>query len=79
MKKPSSPALFLAMVPYLALCFSVPAWDRVYPMIFGLPFNFAWVLAWTLLTPACMWGAYRVESSRAAKTSNDRNRGEQQR
>jgi hypothetical protein len=30
-------------------------------MILGLPFNFFWLIAWLLLTPLCMWGAYEVE------------------
>jgi hypothetical protein len=62
--RPSSGALGLALVPFLALCFSVPAWDRVYPMVLGLPFNIFWLLSWTVLTPVCLYGAYRLETSR---------------
>jgi hypothetical protein len=63
-KRPSSGALCLALVPFLALCFSVNAWDRIYPMVFGLPFNLFWLLSWTVLTPVCMYGAYRLETPR---------------
>ena len=67
LKKPSFPALLLALIPFAAMCFSVPLWDRIDPMILGLPFNMAWLLCWIVLTPCCMWGAYRVESARDKK------------
>ncbi len=35
----------LASIPFLAICFSVPLWDRVYPLVFGLPFNLFWLIA----------------------------------
>ena len=65
MRKPSIGAILFAMIPFTAICFSVPLWDRIHPMILGLPFNFFWLITWLLLTPVCMWGAYRVESVRA--------------
>lgn len=47
-------------------------WDRVYPMVLGLPFNFFWLISWLLLTPLCMWGAYRLEEPRALKTRREK-------
>lgn len=67
MRRPSTGAILLGLIPFAAMCFSVPAWDRVYPMVFGLPFNLFWLLAWIVLTSACMWGAYRVELRRDAE------------
>ena len=61
MKTPSARALTLALVPFVAICFSVSLWDRVEPLVAGLPFNLFWLLLWILLTPCCMWLAYRVE------------------
>lgn len=61
MNRPSVGALLLGLVPFAAICFSVPAWDRVDPMVLGLPFNFFWLLLWIVLTPACLWAAYRFE------------------
>ncbi len=63
-KPPSRGALLLGLVPFAALCFSVFAWDRVDPMVLGLPFNLFWLLAWTVLTPLCMLGAYHLEAKR---------------
>ena len=61
MKRPSLAAILLGLIPFLAICFSVSLWDRVYPMVLGLPFNLFWLISWLLLTPLCMWKAYRLE------------------
>ena len=53
-------SLLLAALPFLAVCVSVPLWDRVYPLVFGLPFNLAWLIAWIPLTSLCMAGVYRL-------------------
>jgi len=70
-RKPSIGAILLALIPFTAICFSVSLWDRIDPMIFGLPFNFFWLIAWLLLTPLCMWGAYRLEAARASDPHRD--------
>jgi hypothetical protein len=46
------------------MCFSVELWDRINPVVVGLPFNIFWLLAWIVLTPLFVWGAYRVEARR---------------
>ncbi len=61
-KPPSRGALLVGLVPFAAMCFSVFAWDRVDPVILGLPFNLFCLLAWTVLTPLCMLGAYHLET-----------------
>jgi len=63
--RPSTGSILLGFIPFTATCFSVSLWDRIYPMVFGLPFNFFWLLLWLFLTPVCMWGAYRCEVPRA--------------
>lgn len=62
MQTPSLGALLMGLIPFIAMCFSVTAWDRVSPMVLGLPFNLFWLVLWLLLTPLCMWGAYRLEA-----------------
>jgi len=62
--RPSTGSILLGLIPFTATCFSVSLWDRIYPMVFGLPFNFFWLLLWLFLTPVCMWGAYRCEVPR---------------
>jgi len=66
MKPPSIGALALGIIPYLAMCFSVALWDRIEPMVLGLPFNLFWLILWIVLTSCCLWGAYRLESRAAA-------------
>ena len=63
-KKPSVAALLLALAPFVAMCFSVPLWDRIDPLILGLPFNLAWLLGWIVLSSLCMRAVYRIEISR---------------
>jgi hypothetical protein len=64
---PSTGAILFALIPFTAICFSVVLWDRIDPMVFGLPFNFFWLITWLLLTPVCMWGAYRQETARTSR------------
>ena len=64
MKRPSLGAILIGLIPFITTCLSVPLWDRVYPMIFGLPFNFFWLILWIPLTPLAMWRAYRLEERR---------------
>ena len=64
MERPSLGALFLALIPFAAMCFSVSWWDRIYPIVLGMPFNIFWLTLWIVLTPLCMWGAYHLETPR---------------
>jgi hypothetical protein len=64
MRRPAPGSILLGLIPFTAVCFSVSLWDRVYPTVFGIPFNFFWGISWVLLTPVCMWGAYRIEIRR---------------
>ena len=66
-KKPSPVALLLGLIPFVAMCFSVALWDRLDPMILGVPFNLAWLICWIALSTLCMWAAYRVEAARDKK------------
>lgn len=67
MKPPSLKAILLGLIPFVAVCFSVSLWDRVYPTVFGLPFNMFWLVTWLLLTPLVMWGVYRIEAPRSGE------------
>ena len=72
MKRPSLGAILLGLIPFIAVCFSVSVWDRINPTVFGLPFNFFWLVLWILLTPLCMWGAYRFELRRESGIENQK-------
>ncbi len=79
MKKPSIGALLIGLIPFIAICFSVPLWDRVDPRIAGMPFNFFWLIAWFVLTPICMWAAYRLEAPRASRDKQPHTKDERSR
>ena len=68
LKPPSLGSILLGLIPFVATCFTVPLWDRVFPIVLGLPFNFFWLILWLLLTPLCMSAAYRLESRRTSDT-----------
>ncbi|MGB6605574.1 MAG: DUF3311 domain-containing protein [Steroidobacteraceae bacterium] len=63
-RMPSAGALGLALIPFVAMCFTVPLWDRIDPMLLGLPFNLFWLAAWIVLTSLCLAIAYRLERAR---------------
>lgn len=71
MKKPSLGSILVGLIPFSAVCFSVSLWDRIDPRVLGLPFNFFWLISWLILTPLCMWGAYRLET----RSSDERRHG----
>ena len=62
--------LLLAFVPFLAICLAVPLWDRIDPLIFGVPFNLAWLIAWIPLTSLCMAGVYRLWKRSASQSTS---------
>lgn len=64
MKRPALQSILLGLIPFVATCFSVSLWDRIHPLILGVPFNFFWSILWMALTPVCLWGAYRIETRR---------------
>jgi hypothetical protein len=74
MNRPSAGAIVLGLIPLAAVCFSVSLWDRIYPIVLGLPFNFFWLTLWLLLTPACLLGAYRLEESEKSDSGSDEDR-----
>lgn len=74
-RKPSPGALLFGLIPFIAICFSVSLWDRVYPMVLGLPFNLCWLVAWILLTPLCLWAAYRLEARQESARRAPRKNG----
>jgi hypothetical protein len=38
----------------------VPLWDRVFPLVLGMPFNLFWLICWIPLTSLCLWFAHRL-------------------
>ena len=53
--------LALAALPIAMLSVAVPFVNQLEPRIFGLPFVFAWIIAWVALTPLCIYAIYKME------------------
>jgi hypothetical protein len=58
---PSHWAVVLGLAPFAIACFSVAWWDRVHPLVLGLPFNFFWLLAGIVMTSLCLALTWRLE------------------
>lgn len=71
MRRPSLAAILLGFIPFVATCFTVSLWDRIDPVVLGLPFNLFWLILWLLLTPLFLWGAYRIEVPRSASNRQE--------
>ena len=70
-KKPSPAAVLIALVPFLAMCFSVGLWDRVEPTVHGIPFSLLWLVSWMILSSLFLSVAYRLEKRRDKKDSEE--------
>jgi len=46
------------------MTFAMPFVNRDEPHVIGLPFVFAWIIAWIVVTPAFMWVIHRVIEGR---------------
>lgn len=64
MKKPSASAVALGVIPFIGMCFSVPFWDRVKPIVLGLPFNLFWLIVWIAISSLCVAVANSIEERR---------------
>lgn len=63
-------SFLLASIPFVTICFSVGIWDRVYPLVFGLPFNMFWLIAWIPLSSLCLFGVYRLRQNTGVRESS---------
>ena len=66
-RRPSAVTLGVCFIPFVAMCFTVPLWDRIDPRVLGLPFNLFWLIAWVLLSSLCLAFVYRRERAREAR------------
>jgi len=71
-KKPSVSAVLLGLIPFAGMCFSVSFWDRIEPMLFGMPFNLFWLICWIVLSSSCLWAAYKLETARDKRDARTR-------
>lgn len=51
----------LAVLPFIGILVGTPFFNRVTPLVLGLPLILAWLLLWILLTSAIMALIYRAD------------------
>lgn len=51
----------LALLPVLGMLGGLPFANRVYPLVFGLPFLMAWLVGWVVATSAIMAWILRLD------------------
>ena len=54
-------SLWWLVGPVVLYTLALPLYNRIEPVILGLPFFMAWILLATLLTPVCIWLAARKD------------------
>ena len=52
---------WLAVLPFLGILVGTPFFNRVEPLILGLPLILAWIVLWIILTGAIMGIIYFVD------------------
>ena len=48
------------VIPFLAIVGLFPWYNRVYPLVLGLPFLYFWIFLWFPLTTVCLALAHRL-------------------
>lgn len=69
-RKPGLGAVLLGLTPFVGMCLTVPLWDRVHPLLLGLPFNLLWLICWIGISSLCLMGAYRLETLREKRRAD---------
>jgi hypothetical protein len=55
--------VLLTIVPFILMLGAIPFVNRIYPIIFGLPFLAFWLFAGMLITPLCTFAIYLLQKS----------------
>lgn len=55
----SRASLWWLLGPFVLYVVALPLYNRVEPIVLGMPFFVFWMLLATLLTPVCVWLAAR--------------------
>ncbi|TKC91188.1 DUF3311 domain-containing protein [Trinickia terrae] len=51
----------LAALPFIGILLGVPFFNRVEPLVLGMPFVLAWIVLWVVLTACIMALVYRLD------------------
>ncbi|MHB1069744.1 MAG: DUF3311 domain-containing protein [Gemmatimonadaceae bacterium] len=65
----------LALLPVLGMLGGLPFANRVYPLVFGLPFLMAWLVGWVVATSAIMAFILRLDRLNGIATDQVQGQG----
>ena len=51
----------LAALPFIGILLGVPFFNRVEPLVLGMPLVLAWIVMWVVLTAVIMTVVYRLD------------------
>jgi len=61
----------LGCLPTVGMLGGIVFANRVRPLVFGLPFLFAWIAAWVLATSLIMWCILRLDRAHERDSAAD--------
>jgi hypothetical protein len=53
----------LALIPFVMMIGALPFVNRIYPIVFGLPFLHFWLFLSMFVTPICTYCIYRIQKA----------------
>jgi hypothetical protein len=60
----SKVAIFvLILIPFFMMIVALPFVNRIYPIVFGLPFLQFWLFLSMVVTPICTYCIYRIQKT----------------
>lgn len=59
---------WLAVLPFLGIVVGVAFFNRVEPLVLGMPLVLAWIVLWLILTAVVMWIIYICDPTNKAPT-----------
>jgi hypothetical protein len=65
----------LALLPVIGMLGGLPFANRVYPLVFGLPFLMAWLVAWVVATAGIMAWILRQDTANGLAADEGKGKG----
>ncbi len=65
----------LALLPVLGMLGGLPFANRVYPLVFGLPFLMAWLVGWVVATAGIMAWILRQDTANGLAADEGKGKG----
>lgn len=55
--------IILIILPFMLILGAIPFVNRIYPIVFGLPFFHFWLFLGMVITPLCTFAIYHLDKS----------------